>query len=150
MKPQSRSLIFLGFIGLTLLGLIFYTWRVSAEAQVVVEWSTASEFDTVGFNLYRSENPNDPGVLVNPELIPSSTDAQTGGDYAYNDEDVQSGRVYYYYLEDINAEGATNRNGPVIVKAQASGIILWGLIVALAVVIIFSIGWLLWFRRKEK
>jgi hypothetical protein len=102
---------------------------------VVVEWSTASELDTVGFNLYRSENPEGDFQAVNYALIPSASDALAGGNYSYRDISVQAGHTYYYLLEDVGADGATNRNGPIQVKAEAGGIpemILTGLLLLVA------------------
>jgi hypothetical protein len=90
---------------------------------VVVEWSTASELDTVGFNLYRSEDPKGNFTIVNDKLIPSSSDALVGGNYSYRDTTVQAGHTYYYILEDVNANGATSRNGPIQVKAETGGIL---------------------------
>ncbi|NIN65277.1 MAG: hypothetical protein GTO63_11385, partial [Anaerolineae bacterium] len=46
---------------------------------VIVEWTTESEIDLAGFNLYRSERPDGPYVKVNEALIPASPDPLTGG-----------------------------------------------------------------------
>jgi hypothetical protein len=148
MKTRLVSLILSVLLGFILFGLVFYAWKEYRDARVVVEWSTASELDTVGFNIYRSDTPTDPGILVNVDLIPASEDAQTGGDYSYTDEDIVPGRVYYYYLEDVNAHGATNRHGPVKVIAQVNGNIVWILIITLAVVVLFGIAVVAWPRRK--
>lgn len=148
MKTRITSWILLGLMGIIVLGLGFYTRKVSSEARVVIEWSTASELHTVGYNLYRSENSTDPGELVNIELIPVSEDAQTGGDYRYIDMNVVPGRVYCYYLEDVNADGTTNRHGPVEVKAQASGKIELFVTIALSAVTLFGFASLIWPRSK--
>jgi len=116
----------------------------------VVEWSTASELNTVGFNIFRGDTPTDPGVRVNTELIPASEDTLTGGDYQYTDEDIVPGQVYYYYLEDVSADGATNRHGPIEVQAQATMKIGWALVITLAVVISFSVMVITWIRRKNQ
>ena len=148
MKTRLVSFILSVLLGLLFFGFVFYTWKEYDDARVVVEWSTASEFDTVGFNIYRSDTPTDPGILVNADLIPASEDAQTGGDYSYVDRDIVPGQVYYYYLEDVSAQGATNRHGPVEVKAQANGKIVWMLVIALAVVVLFGVAVINWPRRK--
>jgi hypothetical protein len=148
MKTRLVSFILSVLFGLLFFGLVFYTWKEYDDARVVVEWSTASEFDTVGFNIYRSDTPTDPGILVNAVLIPASEDAQTGGDYSYTDKDIVPGQVYYYYLEDVNANGMTNRHGPVEVKAQANGKIVWMLIIAMALVVLLGIVIINWPRRK--
>lgn len=89
---------------------------------VVVEWSTASELDTVGFNLYRSEDQNGDFQIVNNKLIPSSSDALLGGNYSFRDTSVKASHTYYYLLEDVDAKGVVNRNGPIQVTAETGGI----------------------------
>jgi hypothetical protein len=148
MKTRLVVLFLSVLLGVILFGLFFYAWKEYRVARVVVDWSTASELDTVGFNIYRSDDPTDPGILVNVDLIPASEDAQTGGDYSYTDKDIVPGRVYYYYLEDVNTHGVTNRHGPVEVKAQAHGNIVWILLITLAVVVLFGIVIIAWLRRK--
>jgi len=148
MKTRLASLILSVLLAIIIFGLVFYAWKDYNDARVVVEWNTASELDTVGFNIYRSDTPTDPGILVNVDLIPASEDSQTGRDYSYTDEDITPGRVYYYYLEDVSAQGVTNRHGPVEVKAQANGKMVWMLIITLAVVVLFGIAVITWPRRK--
>ena len=148
MRTRPVSIILSVLLGFILIGFVFFAWKEYRVARVVVAWSTASELDTVGFNIYRSDTPTDPGILVNVDLIPASDDAQTGGDYRYTDKDIVPGRVYYYYLEDVNTHGVKNRHGPVEVKAQANGNIVWILLIILAVVALFGSVIIAWPRRK--
>jgi len=90
------------------------------ESQVLVEWTTESEVETAGFNLYRSESPAGPYVKVNPVLIPGASDPLLGGRYVYTDTDVVAGRTYYYKLEDVELDGATTLHGPIEVVAEAA------------------------------
>jgi len=94
-----------------------YTGR--AAASVVVEWSTASELDTAGFNLYRSDRPDGPFARINQDLIPASPDPLVGGSYSFTDTDVVAGHTYYYQLEDVETSGTTTRHGPIEVRAEA-------------------------------
>ena len=89
-------------------------------ASVTVEWTTASEVDHSGFNLYRSESPDGPWVKLNPELIPPSGDPIVGGKYSYVDDAVKPGRTYYYQLEDVDLSGATSFHGPIVVDLGAA------------------------------
>ena len=90
-----------------------------ATSVVIVEWTTESEVDTAGFNVYRSESAEGPYIQVNRELIPSSPDPILGGHYAYTDTDVVPGRVYFYQLEDVELDGASTCHGPIEVVARA-------------------------------
>ena len=79
------------------------------------------ELDTVGYNLFRSTNPNEEGTRVNEELIPASPDPLTGGAYQFEDQDVQAGMKYYFSLEEVENTGMTNRAGTIEVTAKQSG-----------------------------
>lgn len=107
-------------LGLVLIS-IFSGWlsfRDYQQAQVTVEWSTASELSTIGFNIYRGSQPDAPEIRINRELIASSSDPLIGGEYSFADGDVQPGLVYFYWLEDVEDSGKKTLHGPIEVKAQ--------------------------------
>jgi len=93
---------------------------VPAASMVTIEWSTASELNTAGFNLYRGTSPDGPFSQVNVNLIPASPDPLVGGSYVFTDTDVMAGQVYYYQLEDVEISGSASRHGPIEVKAERS------------------------------
>ena len=92
-----------------------------ASALVIVEWTTESEVNLAGFNLYRSDDPEGPYIKVNDALIPASPDPVTGGSYVYTDTAVTAGVTYYYKLEDVELDGSSTMHGPIEVAAQADG-----------------------------
>jgi hypothetical protein len=88
---------------------------------VRVEWSTESEVNTAGFNLYRGESPKGPfDVKVNEQLIPPSADPLLGGEYRFADKSARPGKTYYYQLQEIEKSGAANFYGPV--ESRSSGL----------------------------
>ncbi|MCS6907753.1 MAG: hypothetical protein RML93_07725 [Anaerolineales bacterium] len=91
--------------------------------QVVIEWETATEVDTVGFNLYRAAQPEGPYQKLNPSIIPSSSAALEGGSYHYIDANVMPGRVYYYQLEDIDDQGRTTLHPPIPAEVKVQGLV---------------------------
>ena len=110
---------------------------------VFVEWTTESEVDVAGFNLYRSESLDGPYVKVNTALIPGASDPLLGGKYAYTDTNVVAGQTYYYKLEDVDLDGTTTLHGPIEVVAEASSpsgvanlVDLWLLAMLIAVLIL--------------
>jgi hypothetical protein len=91
-----------------------------AQSSVVVEWTTATEINTAGFNLYRSDSTDGPYAKVNTDLIPASSDPVRGSQYRYEDRDVLLGKTYYYKLEDVELTGATVQHGPIQVTATST------------------------------
>jgi hypothetical protein len=114
----------------------------SSAPRISIEWTTASEIDTAGFNVYRSENSAGPFVKVNAETIPASRDALLGGTYQYEDTNVAYDKAYFYLLEDIEFKGAAERHGPIPATApspiNASGNFFVGIGVSVASIL----GWL--------
>jgi len=83
------------------------------DHEIIINWSTATEFQTAGFNLYRAESEQGPYQKVNAKIIPASPDPLVGGDYAYRDNQVKPGHVYFYQLEEIEIEGKVIRQETV-------------------------------------
>lgn len=124
MLNQKTSWALSGVTLIAALVLGILAWRDSRTATVVIDWSTASELNTAGFNLYRSESPDGPFSKINDNLIPASPDPLTGGSYSYTDKNVSPGRTYYYQLEDVEISGGLNRNEETVkVKASGGGLI---------------------------
>jgi hypothetical protein len=105
-------------LGLWLVLLLTGLTACSPTSRVVVEWTTASEINTSGFNLYRSERADGPYVKINAQVIPASTDPLVGGQYRFEDVTVTAGQTYYYELEDVELDGASTRHGPIVVTAS--------------------------------
>ena len=97
-------------------------WREGRQTAVLVEWTTASELDTAGFNLHRGDSQEGPFTQINADLIPASEDPLTGSSYHYEDQPVQPGRVYYYRLEEVELDGSSNIFGPILVQAEGNSI----------------------------
>lgn len=90
--------------------------------RVEIRWETASEFQTAGFNVYRSEQRNGEYKRLNAELIPGESGAAEGGRYLFVDHDVEPETVYYYQLEDVELDNSTTRHPPITGRAAALGI----------------------------
>jgi len=73
--------------------------------KILVEWETATELGTSGFNLYRSQDSGSKGQQVGP-TFPAGGDGITGAKYSYPDVDVVKGVRYYYSLEEIASGGS--------------------------------------------
>lgn len=137
------SYVLLVLLTLLALVLVVLVWNDTQQVNVVIEWSTASELDTVGFNLYRSESLDGGLEKINDQLIPATSDAFMGGSYQFTDATTRPGRTYYYWLEDVDASGIINRNGPIEAQAGSGVLLEWLLVVILMGTIVWGWGSLL-------
>ena len=79
-----------------------------------IYWTTQSETNNIGWNLYRSESEN-PGqmIQINFNLIPGSGTTSIPTNYIYEDEyEVIPNNTYWYWIESIDCSGETDIYGP--------------------------------------
>jgi hypothetical protein len=86
---------------------------IPRDLSVMLKWSTASETETIGFNLYRSQSNNGNYTKINSSLIPAKGSPTQGGTYEFIDANVQNRKTYYYKLEDIDLNGNSTMHGSV-------------------------------------
>ncbi|MCX5887218.1 MAG: hypothetical protein NT096_15125 [Proteobacteria bacterium] len=86
---------------------------------VTLAWSTESEIDNTGFNLYRAESKDGKYVKINETLISAKGSPTQGASYEFIDKDVKNRTTYYYKLEDIDLFGTSTMHGPVSVTPRA-------------------------------
>jgi hypothetical protein len=99
--------------GPTIVDLVSFD-AIGRSGEVVVKWTTDSEIENAGFNIYRSENFDGPYTKINDSLIPGLGNSVMGKSYEYLDADVVDGITYYYKLEDVEYNGSATQHGPVI------------------------------------
>lgn len=113
---------------------------------VLVSWETSTELNNRGFNLYRSTSPLSPGQQLNTTLIPSQAQgSNTGFAYTWEDQDgLAVGIIYYYWLVDVDLNGATTLHGPVSVTiVQPTAVTLSGLQASSTAANVVGLWWLL-------
>jgi len=86
---------------------------VAAHRKIILTWTTESEIDNAGFNIYRAESENGQYVKINTSLIPTEGAATQGASYEFIDKEVKNRKTYYYKLEDIDLKGKSTFHGPV-------------------------------------
>jgi hypothetical protein len=91
---------------------------VEHDGYIEVEWTTASETGSAGFNIYRSEGESAAKIKLNDALIPAAGDELRGGEYRFKDHDIAGGVDYYYWFEDIGLSGDARMNGPVLAERR--------------------------------
>jgi hypothetical protein len=90
---------------------------------IVIRWSTETEVNTAGFNVYRSLAEDGPWEKINPRLIPGSPDPLRGGSYVFTDTHVIAGVPYWYELEEIELSGQATRLERTTATAQREGLL---------------------------
>jgi hypothetical protein len=73
------------------------------------------ELDNLGFNLYRSATAAGPRVKLNAALIPG-LGTSVGQAYEWMDLTAAADQSWYYWLEDVAWDGATEVHGPAVVR----------------------------------
>jgi hypothetical protein len=86
---------------------------IPKAGKVILSWTTESETDSAGFNIYRAESKNGEYVKINPFLIPAQGSSAQGSSYEFIDTNIQNRKTYYYKLEDIDLNGTSTMHGPV-------------------------------------
>jgi hypothetical protein len=115
----------LGFLAAFVLIVVGMLLAFSNPGGVTITWETASEVDTMGFNLLRAEGSNqEPFQQINAEVIPARGDPLTGTEYQVEDRNVEPGRLYFYQIEEIEWTG-TRAQHPEIVQARAGVPRMW-------------------------
>jgi hypothetical protein len=110
---RSRFIISLLLLSITLVGGCSFF----QETSLTIQWTTESELDIIGFNLYRSDSADGEFNKINNELIPPAADPFVGGDHTFVDENVNRGQTYYYQLETVDRNGNTTRSETIELKA---------------------------------
>ena len=122
----------IGYIETDLTNLLEYQYIIGSETQtlpVVLStftaqyindtptlcWSTQSETNNAGWNIYRSETEEfEAAIQINTELIPGAGTTSEPTDYIYEDEnEVNFNTEYWYWLESVDYSGETGSYGPI-------------------------------------
>ena len=105
---------------------------------IEITWKTASEFDTAGFNIYRSEQRNQGFLRINDDLIHGADGTALGAEYIFVDRDVMRGTTYFYRLEDVEYDNSTTLHE--IISGRADYVENWAiLLIGICLVISISI-----------
>jgi hypothetical protein len=79
-----------------------------------LKWSTASEVDNFGFDIYRSTSEDGPFDRITSQAIPGAGTVDAPQYYEFVDDSIDAGIDYYYYIESISVDGIRERFSPII------------------------------------
>ncbi|MFI5294154.1 MAG: C25 family cysteine peptidase [Thermodesulfovibrionales bacterium] len=97
------------------LAVISYFGAYEKDGKVIVQWETASEINTLGFNLLRLDPLTGEYKQVNSGLLPSMLKPHRGGKYTFKDTGSLPGKTYTYKLIEIEVDGNERSYGPFAV-----------------------------------
>jgi len=83
-----------------------------------LKWTTASEVENFGFDIFRSESEEGPFEKRTDDPLPGAGTTDEPQSYLWEDFDIEKGKDYYYYIESISMAGVRERFSPII-KAPA-------------------------------
>jgi hypothetical protein len=108
--------------GATLIELVSFT-ADGRKNSAAIGWETASEIDTAGFHLWRTDASATDYSRITDAIIPALGGAFWGAEYGFEDTDVLSGTTYFYKLQDIDYGGRSGLHGPVRATVGAPDIL---------------------------
>lgn len=80
-----------------------------------ISWTTGTEINNFGFNIYRSTSLDGERVLLNTDyLISAEGDTVFGASYEFTDQPGYG--TFYYWLEDVSNDDTTELHAPTMVK----------------------------------
>lgn len=90
------------------------------NGQVYVRWETASEHNTLGFNLLRLDPVTEKYEAVNSGLMPGIFKPHRGGIYTLTDSRAIPGGTYTYKLIEVENSGKQLSYGPFMVSVDST------------------------------
>lgn len=78
-----------------------------------IRWTTASEVDSFGFDVFRGESAEGPFERLNAKPIAGAGTSDESHSYAFVDETIDPAKEYFYYVESISIDGVREKFTPV-------------------------------------
>ena len=78
-----------------------------------IRWTTASEVENFGFDVYRSTSEDGPFERITAEPIAGAGTTDEPQSYVFVDDTIDPSQGYYYYLESISMQGVRERFSPI-------------------------------------
>jgi hypothetical protein len=85
------------------------------ERRARLVWTATQEDQTYGYLIYRADRREGPFQRANAKVVQVGS-GPARGSYAYEDDTVEPGRSYFYYLESVDRGGQKRRISGVVEK----------------------------------
>jgi M6 family metalloprotease-like protein len=97
-----------------------FSATVTAENFVQLTWTSQTESNLLGYNVYRSDAADLSSARKISELI-EGTNTSIAQTYIYVDEELEQDGTYYYWLQNVELDGSVNFHGPASVLFSTEG-----------------------------
>ncbi len=77
-----------------------------------IKWSTASELNNFGFDVFRGDAEEGPFDKISPRTIAGAGNSDTPNRYEFVDASIETGKAYWYYVESISMSGEREKFTP--------------------------------------
>ncbi len=95
---------------------------VYANGSSLLEWTTQSESNNLGWNIYRSETVLEDAVQINGHFIDGAGTSTEPTDYEFFDEqELVVNNTYWYWLESVGFSGETEIYSPISLTIPEPG-----------------------------
>src|SRR5262245_17547300 len=78
-----------------------------------IKWSTASEVENFGYDVFRGDKEEGPFTKLNSRIIAGAGTVDEPRYYQYVDETIEAGKEYWYYVESVSLAGVREKFTPV-------------------------------------
>ncbi|MBN1478918.1 T9SS C-terminal target domain-containing protein [candidate division KSB1 bacterium] len=92
----------------------------SFPGRVVLEWTTQTETENLGFHVYKSDSPSGQKIRATKDLIKGALNSETRHDYRWEEKIDQDGEIVYYWIADLSTSGVMRFYGPKRIETQAA------------------------------
>lgn len=75
-------------------------------------WSTASELENFGFDVYRAESEDGPFERLTVDPIPGAGTSDEPHQYSFRDDSIDPCKDYWYYVESVSTSGTREKFTP--------------------------------------
>jgi len=93
----------------------------TSDNKVILTWTTQSEVNNLGFEVYRSAEENGEYAMIasyeNNESLQGAGNSNAAREYTYEDRMLFNGETYWYQIADVDYQGVRTFHGPVSVES---------------------------------
>jgi hypothetical protein len=99
-----------------------FTVTAGSGLSALLEWTTQSETDLLGFNILRhTEEDLSQAATLNPFLISDGVPLGSQTTYRYQDLELEPGATYHYWLQSVDLDGGCEYFGPLSYHPEPGG-----------------------------